>query len=161
MRKLAPSSYSASSFDAAACALDCMSTCAQHSAASSGSVPAHGPTGQPPSCVPLANRSSATASTASSNSRLRNARSFATSGEGGSNCDVAAQLLISPRTVEHPTLRRPTRNGVSSRTQLLSRFDSLRRLENLNEANPSDHVIFWQLLASHGRKEEARDLANG
>ena len=42
--------------------------------------------------------------------------------QGASNRDVAAQLFISPRTVEYHLYKAYPKLGISSRTQLISRF---------------------------------------
>ena len=50
---------------------------------------------------------------------------------GASNRDVAAQLFISPRTVEYHLYKAYPKLGVSSRTQLLSRFGADTQLAGL------------------------------
>ena len=52
--------------------------------------------------------------------------------EGASNRDVAAQLFISPRTVEYHLYKAYPKLGVSSRTQLISRFGNDERLSSVH-----------------------------
>ena len=98
--------------DAAVCAVMHASTCGQPSARLSGSVPAHGPSGQPPSCAPLGNRYSATASTAYMNSRLRSCRSFATFVMGHPTA-MSPPSCSSAHAPSSTTSTRPTQNSAS------------------------------------------------
>ncbi len=52
--------------------------------------------------------------------------------QGASNRDVAAQLFLSPRTVEYHLYKAYPKLGVSSRTQLLSRFGADAQLAQLH-----------------------------
>ena len=131
MRRLAPSSCSASCCGGAACAATRASTCGQPSAFERlGARPwADRAATELRAAGEQVQRDGIDGIQQLTSQELQIIRHVC---QGASNRDVAAQLFLSPRTVEYHLYKAYPKLGVSSRTQLLSRFGADAQLAQLH-----------------------------
>ena len=117
-----PSSSSASSSAATDDARRRGCTCARPSTRSSAWTPPAGPSARASSCGRAARPRASAIPALRTGSRHRNSRSCAFVAEGSTNKQVAAQLFLSPRTVDHHLRNVFLKLGISSRAELIRGF---------------------------------------